>query len=110
MYAMFVDSKFTCFVSKDCCQYGRYVVFCQKLNTAHNLPESVCVFLRNDIFLYVRFFYFITHFNFYVTRVVVDTTHNERWAPDSTIISNLQRKYESAAQTLMSLVIPLESI
>jgi hypothetical protein len=111
MYAMFVDSDFTCFVSKDHCQYGRYVVFCQKLNTTeHTLPESVSLFLRNDIFLYVRFFYFITHFNFYVTRVVMDTTHDERWGPNSTIIGDLQRKYESAAQILMSLVIPLESI
>ena len=110
MYSMFVDSKFTCFVSKDCCQYGRYVVFCQKLDTTHNLPESISLFVRNDIFLYVRFFYFITHFNFYVTRGVTDTTHDERWAPNSTIIVDLKRKYESAAQTLMSLVLPLEAI
>lgn len=109
MYAMYVEEKSVCSISGDECERGRFVVLCQKIQVNSADPDSYSFFIRNDIFKYVRFYYFLTHFNFYVTRLVLDTTHNERWQ-DKRFIEDLYRKYTCAATVLMNLVIPLESI
>ena len=109
MYAMFVDREDTCYVTGDNCTRGRFVVLCEKLQSTTTAPNSFSFFIRNDVYKYVRFFYFVTHFNFYVTRLVVDTTTDALWG-DNTILLDLHRKYQCATRTLMHLVIPLESI
>lgn len=111
MYAMYVgpNSTHRCYVSDMACSRGRYVVLCQKLqpNTPHS--DSFSFFVRTDIFQYVRFFYFLTHINFYVTRLVLDTTYSDRWDHNG-FVDDLHRKYECATRTLMNLVLPLEAI
>ena len=110
MYAMCVDQDgSTCFVSRDQCTRGRFVVLCEKLAANTPTPSSFSFFIRDDIFKYVRFFYFMHHFSFYVTRLIVNTTHEERWGNKGFLL-DLHRKYTCATQHLMSLIVPLESV
>ena len=109
MYAMYVEQEdATCFVSGDRCSRGRFVVLCEKLQPNTPTSASFSFFIREDIFKYVRFFYFLRHFNFYVTRLVVDTTYDDRWGTDE-FVHDLHRKYQCATLHLMNLLVPLES-
>lgn len=109
MYTTLIeDSELRCAVSGDKCTQGRYVVLCEKLSTCSPVPSSYSFFVRTDIFKYIRFFYFIQHFNFFVTRLLVNTTHADRYQEDFLI--DLHRKYLCATTHLMFLIVPLEII
>tara|TARA_B100000787_G_scaffold127299_2_gene96374 strand:- start:6472 stop:7020 length:549 start_codon:yes stop_codon:yes gene_type:complete len=112
MYDSFVDEEpgRKCYVSGVVCTKGRFVVFCEKIHRNGPNPSSFSFFVRSDIYKFVRFFYFIQHFNFFVSRVII-TPHellDDLHMADSPLVLDIAQKYNHASKHLMNLVLLLE--
>jgi len=103
------DKEQQCYITKDLCTNGRVICLCENIDqTKLNNNNSVQFYCRSDVVKYLRFFYFVTHFNFYVIMRIYETTVEERWDQQKLFFKDLEKKFEVAYTFLMELVKPLE--
>jgi len=98
-----------CYITKDNCNNGRIICLCENIEKSNINTSSFQFYCRSDIVKYLRFFYFVQHFNFYVMMRIYETKVEDRWGEDKEQFMNeLQKKYDVAFQFLSELVRPLE--
>lgn len=98
-----------CFVTKEDCVNGRVICLCENIERTNINAGSFQFYCRSDIVKYLRFFYFIQHFNFYVMVRIYETKVEERWGKEKELFMNdLREKYNVAFKFLTELVRPLE--
>jgi len=98
-----------CWITKDTCDNGRVICLCENIEKTSMRNESFQFYCRSDVVKYLRFFYFVQHFNFYVMMRIYETKVDERWGKNKDIFMNdLEKKFEVAYTFLMELVKPLE--
>lgn len=98
-----------CYITKDLCKNGRIICLCENIEKGNVNTGSFQFYCRSDIVKYLRFFYFVQHFNFYVMMKIYETKVEERWGENKEQFMNgLQKKYDVAFQFLTELVRPLE--
>lgn len=99
-----------CFISKHTCTNGRIICLCESVNRGQMKSGSFQFYCRSDIVKYLRFFYLIQHFNFYVIMRIYETKVEDRWGKKNKelFLNDLQKKFDVAYNFLMELVRPLE--
>ena len=98
-----------CWITKDECLNGRLVCLCESVDRRQMQSGSFQFYCRSDVVKYLRFFYFVQHFNFFVMMRIYETTVEERWGDNKKQFMNeLEKKFEVAYAFLMELVRPLE--
>ena len=98
-----------CFVTKEACINGRVVCLCENIENNNMNTGSFQFYCRSDIVKYLRFFYFVQHFNFYTMMRIYETKVEERWGDGKNgFMEDLTEKYEVAFSFLTELVRPLE--
>ena len=99
-----------CYISKDMCKNGRMICLCE--NREKNQlggGESFQFYCRSDIVKYLRYFYFIQHFNFYVMMRIYETKVEDRWGAEKELfINDLTTKFDVAYTFLSEIALPLE--
>jgi len=98
-----------CYITKDVCSNGRIICLCENIEKGNMNAGSFQFYCRSDLVKYLRFFYFVQHFNFYVMMMIYETKVEERWGEDTEkFMKNLTDKYYVAYKFLSELVRPLE--
>jgi len=99
----------TCIVTHEECRNGRIVCLCENIDRSVLGTNSYNFYCRSDIVKYLRFFYFVQHFNFYVMMRIYETKVEERWGDSrEQFMNDLSKKFDVAFEFLTELVKPLE--
>ena len=103
------DKVDQCWITKDICSNGRIICLCESIDKSQMKTGSFQFYCRSDVVKYLRFFYFVQHFNFYVMMRIYETKVEERWGEKKEYFMNdLQKKFHVSFEFLKELVRPLE--
>jgi len=98
-----------CFVTGDVVENGRIICLCENVKRSSVTGASFQFYCRSDVVKYLRFFYFVQHFNYYVMMRIYESTVQERWGENNKqFMDDLQLKYNTAFCFLRELIRPLE--
>jgi len=71
--------------------------------------DSFQFYCRSDVVQYLRYFYFVQHFNFFVMMRIYESTVEDRWGETKEhFMNDLEQRFEVAFRFLMDLCRPLE--
>ena len=98
-----------CCITHEECVNGRIICLCENIDRSVLGTSSFQFYCRSDVVKYLRYFYFVQHFNFFVMMRIYETTVEERWGETKEqFMNNLQKQFDTAYAFLAELVRPLE--